>query len=73
MGIGLFCGCIICMKLTKFLLEKFYSKTFYTIIGFTLGSIFILLPKLSFDIYTLISLLCIFLGFTISSSLIKKD
>lgn len=69
MGIGLFFGCIICMKTTKFLLEHFYSQTFYTIIGFTIGSTFILLPELNWDIYTLISFLCILLGFNISNIL----
>ncbi|MCI9063810.1 MAG: DUF368 domain-containing protein, partial [Clostridia bacterium] len=35
MGIGLFIGSIICMKLIKFLLDKFYTQTFFSIIGFT--------------------------------------
>ena len=65
MGIGLIVGCFIFMKLTKFLLNKFYAQTFYTIIGFTLGSIFILLPDVSFDSSGLICILCIFLGINI--------
>lgn len=35
-GIGLIIGGITFMKLTKFMLDKFYAQTFYTIIGFTL-------------------------------------
>lgn len=34
MGIGLFLGCLICMKLTKFLLAHYYAQTFYSIIRF---------------------------------------
>ena len=46
--IGLFLGSIVFMKITKFLLDKFYSQTFFVIIGFTLGSIFVLYPRISF-------------------------
>lgn len=62
MGIGLILGCILFMKLTNFLLNHFYAQTFYTIIGFTLGSIFVLLPNVGFDLSGLICILCIFLG-----------
>lgn len=62
-GIGLILGSIIFMKLTKFLLNTFYAQTFYTIIGFTLGSIIVLIPDIGFDISGLICILCINLGF----------
>lgn len=62
MGIGLILGCLICMKLTKFLLAHFYAQTFYIIIGFTLGSIFVLFPNVGFDLNGLICVLCIFFG-----------
>ena len=62
MGIGLVLGCLIFMKLTKFLLNNFYAQTFFSIIGFSLGSILIILPQFSFDIMGGISFLCIFLG-----------
>lgn len=45
MGIGLFIGSLLCMKLIKFLLDKFYIQTFFSILGFTLGSIFVLFPR----------------------------
>lgn len=32
------------MKIIKFMLDKFYAKTFMTIIGFTVGSILVLIP-----------------------------
>ena len=46
LGIGIIIGSIFFMKLTKFLLDKFYPQTFFAIIGFTLGSIFILYPRI---------------------------
>ncbi|MCI8411282.1 MAG: DUF368 domain-containing protein [Clostridia bacterium] len=63
MGLGLILGSFIFMKLTKFLLDNYHMQTFYTIIGFTLGSIFVLFPNFSFDINGLLCLLCIILGF----------
>ena len=47
LGIGLIIGSFICMKLIKFLLDNYYSQTFYCIIGFTLGSVFVLYPGIS--------------------------
>ena len=64
-AIGLAIGCLLCMKLTQFLLNKYYIPTFYTIIGFTIGSIFVLFPGFSFNLTGLISILCFMLGFYI--------
>lgn len=66
MGVGLILGSIIVMKLTKRLLEKYYGKTFYAIIGFTIGSIFVLLPQGMSLIETMLCMLCVFLGVYIS-------
>ncbi len=44
MGFGLIIGSLFFMKLIKYLLENFYAQTFYSIIGFSLGSILVLLP-----------------------------
>lgn len=68
-GIGLFIGSLICMKVIKFLLDKFYVQTFYSIIGFTLGSVFVLYPGFTFDMNGLISVLCFLLGWFISNIL----
>ena len=65
MGIGLIFGCLICMKITKFLLNHFYAQTFYSIVGFTLGSIFVLLPDVGFDLNGIICVLCILLGISL--------
>lgn len=67
MGLGLIVGCFIFMKITDFLLNNFYEKTFYSIIGFSLGSILVLMPDVSFDITGIISIFCIILGFLLFS------
>ena len=53
------------MRVTKFLMDRFYAQTFYTILGFSLGSILILMPEVSFDISGIICILCIALGFIV--------
>lgn len=50
------------MKIIKLLLDKFYVHTFYSIIGFTLGSVFVLYPGFTFDINGIVSILCFMLG-----------
>ena len=67
LGIGLLLGSLLCMKLIKILLDKFYAQTFFCIIGFTLGSIFVLYPGFTFDLNGLISILSLALGLCISS------
>ena len=66
MGIGLVLGSIIVMKITKKLLEKYYAQTFYSIIGFTIGSIFVLVPQGMTALEIILSGLCIILGIYIS-------
>lgn len=48
LGIGILIGSLFFMQLTKFLLDKFYAQTFFSILGFTLGSIFVLYPRFFF-------------------------
>ena len=66
LGIGLVLGSIIVMKLTKKLLEKYYAQTFYSIIGFTIGSIFVLLPQGMTLLETILCVLCVILGVYVS-------
>ena len=70
-GIGLCMGAFICMKIMRILLDKFYMQTFYSIIGFTIGSVFVLYPGIAFDINGLISILCFLLGWFITNVLKK--
>lgn len=60
--IGLFIGCLIFMKITQFLFNKFYTAMFFSIIGFTLGSVFVLFPGFTFDLTGIISILSLLLG-----------
>lgn len=65
LGIGLIIGSFICMKLIKFLLDNYYSQTFYCIIGFTLGSIFVLYPGISCFNDAILGTLGLLLGLSI--------
>lgn len=62
LGIGVIIGSIFFMKLTKFLLDNFYAQTFFSIIGFTIGSIFVIFPGFSFDINGIISIISLLFG-----------
>ncbi len=68
LGIGLIIGCAIWIKLIELLLKNYYQTTFSIIIGFTLGSIFVLLPKTFFITHIFL----LFAGFAISFALSKK-
>ena len=57
MGIGLLIGGFLCMKLIQFLLNKYHSQTYYSILGFAIGSIFILVPNIEFDTTGILSIL----------------
>lgn len=71
--IGVCIGGIIFLKLIKFLFDEFYIQTFYSIIGFTLGSILVLYEPIGFDIAGIISILlflvCGYIANLFSSSL----
>lgn len=70
--IGLTLGSLICMKLIKYLFNNYYAKTFYSIIGVTIGSVFVLYTGISLDISGIISILCFILGCIISSAFEKS-
>ncbi len=71
LGIGILIGGIIFLNLIKYLMNKFYMQTFYSIIGFTLGSILVLYVPLSFDITGIVSTALLIICFYISG-LIEK-
>lgn len=66
LGFGVCIGSLFFMKLTKYLLDNYYSQTFFSIIGFTIGSVFVLYPGFSFDINGLISFFSLVFGLCIS-------
>jgi len=48
MGIGLFFGGLLCLVILKVLFKYVKSHTYFAIIGFVLGSLFVLYPGISF-------------------------
>lgn len=66
MGLGLIIGGYIFLKLIKYCLDNFHIQTYYSIIGFVLGSIIILYPGLQFNTSGLISLICFSVGLYVS-------
>lgn len=61
-GIGLALGSFVFMKITKYCLNNFYAETFYTIIGFTLGSILVIWPDFTPDLSGVLSCICMMIG-----------
>lgn len=64
-SIGVFIGSIIFMKIIKYLLDNFYVQTMFSIIGFTLGSIFVLLPETNTILETIILVISVICGYNI--------
>lgn len=73
MCFGIFLGSILWLKVISFLLKKYHEATFYSIIGFTLGSIFVLYPGFTFDFIGFISIIFLILATTISYKLSKYE
>lgn len=57
------------MKIIKYLLNKYHSQTMFGIIGFSLGSVFILFPGYSFNLESLVSIVILGLGFLIGKNI----
>ena len=73
MGIGLIIGGIVILKMIQFCIKKYYSETYYSIIGFVIGSVFILLPNLTFSINGIISICMFVVGLLIGFMFEKKE
>lgn len=52
MGIGLICGGIFFLILIRFLFKRYSYQTYYSIIGFVLGSVFVLIPN-NFNLFSI--------------------
>ncbi len=61
-GIGCLIGSFAFLLLIRFLLKKYYTQTSYSIIGFVLGSIFVLIPST----FTFVSIILFFIGFIVA-------
>ncbi len=72
-ALGAIIGSLVWMKITKKLFKNYYAKTQFAIIGFTIGSAFVLIP----DIYNVtegfICILSIVLGFNIIKILTVRE
>lgn len=62
---GCFSGSFIFLLLIKFLFKKYYVQTSYSIIGFVLGSVFVLVP----NSFSFCSVILFFVGFIIAFKL----
>lgn len=71
MGIGILLGGILWLKIITILLDRYHEATFYSIIGFTLGSVFVLYPGLSFSFSGIISVVLLVSCTVISYKLSK--
>ena len=69
MMIGVVIGSIIFMNIIKVLLNKYHLQTMLGIIGFSLGSVFILYPTYSFDLESFIGIILLVLGFFIGKNI----
>lgn len=65
MGIGILLGCLLFLKIVQFLLKHYYTQTFYSIIGFVLGSIFVLYPGLPLGAESILSVTLFAISFWI--------
>ena len=72
LGIGLFIGSIIFMKIIEKLIKNHYGPTFYSIIGFSIGSTFVLFPDITNITGGIVTILCITLGIYICKIINKK-
>ena len=71
MGIGLVIGGFLFLKLIQYLLSNYSVQTYYSIIGFVLGSVLIIYPGFVFDIEHIIGIVFFFIGIKIASLLEK--
>lgn len=63
MGIGLIIGGFLFLKLIQFCLEHYFSQTYYSVIGFVLGSVLILYTPVSFDFTGISAIVFLLLSF----------
>lgn len=73
LAIGIILGGYLFLKIIKYLLENYFPETFYTIIGFVLGSVLILYPGFSFSTAGLISILLFICSFMVSLQFEKLE
>lgn len=73
MGFGIIIGGFIFLKLTQYLINKYFAQTYYTIIGFVLGSLLILYPGFESSFAGLVSIFIFIMSFFLGKSLKKRE
>ncbi len=68
-GIGVVVGGGIFIKIIKILFDNFYQQTMFAIIGFTLGSIFVLLPEMKSVFDVALFGVCLIMGYYIINTI----
>jgi len=71
-GAGFVLSIILFAKLISLLFKRIYGYTYYTVLGFVLGSIIAIFPGIAFDFRYLISMLLFVLGFYVSFTLSRQ-
>lgn len=71
MALGIVIGGFLFMHLIQFLMTHYFSLTYYGIIGFAVGSTFVLYPTLDSLSTVITSLICLCIGFYMTSSIEK--
>ncbi len=71
LGIGLLIGGLLFLCLINFLFKFVKSYTYFGIIGFVLGSIFVIYPGFSFNIQGIISIFLLIVSFILGLKLVK--
>ena len=65
-GIGFSFSILLFAKVINFLFKKIYGYTYYTILGFVLGSIIAILPSMTFTLEYLLGMVICIIGFYLS-------
>ena len=73
MGIGLFFGCLLWIRIIKYLFDKYHQATSLCIIGFTIGSVFVLFPGFAHGIVGLICYPIFFVSLILSYKLANLE
>lgn len=73
MGIGIVFGSLLFLKIIQYLLSHYHTQTFYAIIGFVLGSIFVLYPGINFQIQGLLSIALFAISFWVGLKFEKLE
>jgi len=73
LGLGVIIGGVLFLLLLKYLMKHYYSQTFHFILGFTLGSIFVIFPGFHLTISYLLAIGLMIISIYITYSLTEKE